>query len=294
MAAEPKPETAAGYRREETEQVEAACLTIATTLGDLMDEVCIVGGLVPSMLIDRGLEASDDPDVGHCGTNDLDVALSVVLMDGERYAEISQRLREAGFRPDETDEGQQTRQRWRLGDLKVTVDFLIAPLSDEKEGGDLQDLEADFAAIVAPGAQLAFDEQITIRLEGRDLNGDLANREIRVCGPGAFTVLKAHAFRRRGLGKDAYDLVYVLRLWPQGVDDVADRLAAHAKSEPDTVREALAILAEDFETIDHLGPRRASRFETGENDDARAADSQGVVDDLLRAYQRLGITNSSP
>lgn len=202
MPPEPKPQTAAGYRREETAQVEAACLTIATELGDLMDELCIVGGLAPSMLIDRSAAAAID-EARHCGTNDLDVGLSAALMDDRRYAEISQRLREGGFRNDDTKEGRPTRQRWRLGALKVTVDFLIAPLSEGKDGGDIQDLEADFAAIVAPGLELAFDEQIPIWLAGRDLKGDLASREVRVAGPGAFTILKALAFRRRGLGKDA-------------------------------------------------------------------------------------------
>lgn len=289
MAPEQKPETAAGYRREETEQVEAACLTVATVLGDLTDEICIVGGLVPSMLIDRASDVDETDQPPHCGTNDLDVGLSAVLMDGERYAEVSRRLREAGFRNDETEAGRPTRQRWRLGTLKVTIDFLIAPLSEDKEGGDLQDLEADFAAIVAPGLQLAFDEQVPIRLDGRDLHGDRASREVWICGPGAFTVLKAHAFRRRGLGKDAYDLVYVLRRWPDGIDDVASRVAAHAGSEPDTVRQALGFLAEDFATIDHVGPRRAARFDAGEDEDALAADAHGAVDDLLPACERLGV-----
>lgn len=288
MPAEQKPQTAAGYQREETEQVEAACLTIATTLGDLMDELCIVGGLVPSMLIDRSSAVGGDV-APHCGTNDLDFGLSAVLMDDRRYAEISQRLREAGFRNDETEQGRPTRQRWRLGTLKVTIDFLIAPLSDDKDGGDIQDLEADFAAIVAPGLELAFDEQVAIRLEGRDLMGDLASREVRVAGPGAFTVLKAFAFRRRGLGKDAYDLVYVLRRWSGGVADIADRVADHARSGSDTVHEALGFLAEDFKTIDHVGPRRAARFEAGEDDEALAADAQGAVDDLLRACERAGV-----
>lgn len=289
MPPEQKPETAAGYQREETEQVEAACLTIATILGDLMSEICIVGGLVPSMLIDRRSDVDETDQAPHCGTNDLDVGLSALLMDDGRYAEISRRLREAGFRNDETQSGRPTRQRWRLGALKVTIDFLIAPLSKDKEGGDLQDLEADFAAIVAPGLQLAFDEQMTIRLDGHDLHGDRASREVSICGPGAFTILKAHAFRRRGLGKDAYDLVYVLRRWPDGIEDVARRLVAHHETEPATVGQALGFLAEDFATIDHLGPRRAARFEAGEDDEALAADARGPVDDLLRSCRLLGV-----
>lgn len=289
MEAEQKPDTAAGYREEETQLVEAACLTVATVIGDLMDDICIVGGLVPSMLIDRRHERGAVEGARHCGTNDLDVGLSAVLMDDKRYTEISRRLREAGFRNDETDEGRATRQRWRLVAIKVRIDFLIAPLSADKRGGEIQDLEADFAAIVAPGLQLAFEEQIPIRLDGKDLSGDRANREIRICGPGAFTVLKAYAFRRRGLGKDAYDLVYVLKHWPHGIEDVANRLAIHVNSDRATALEALGFLTEDFATIDHIGPRRAARFEAGTDDDVLAADAHGAVDDLRRSCTRLGL-----
>ena len=43
-----KPATAAGYRSEYLDLVRATCLYVATKLGDLMDEIVIVGGLVPS------------------------------------------------------------------------------------------------------------------------------------------------------------------------------------------------------------------------------------------------------
>ena len=47
MAPRPKPRHRSGYNREETELVEAVCLTVAVTLGAHMDQLCIVGGLVP-------------------------------------------------------------------------------------------------------------------------------------------------------------------------------------------------------------------------------------------------------
>ena len=285
--AERKPTTAAGYSREQTDQVEAVALTLATILHDQIDDLCVVGGLVPSMLIDRERgDGSAEGWEGHCGTLDLDVGLSIVLLDDSRYAEIARRLREADFEPDANEAGKKTRQRWKLRGFKVTIDFLIAPLGPGKEGGDLQDLEGDFAAIVAPGLQLAFSEQVTIHLEGRDLRGDRASREIHICGPGAFTVLKSHAFRRRGLGKDAYDLAYVLQHWPGGVADVASRLGRHLVSDPGTVADALTILREDFASIEQVGPRQAARFQAGVDDDELAADAHGAVDDLLRLLDR--------
>lgn len=50
MPSADKPRHRSGYSSEETEQVRAACLTVAVTLGAHLDDVCIVGGLVPCAL----------------------------------------------------------------------------------------------------------------------------------------------------------------------------------------------------------------------------------------------------
>ena len=45
-----------------------------------------------------------------------------------------------------------------------------------------------------------------------------------MCGPGAYVVLKALAFRGRGEPKDAYDLFYVLRNYGEGPQSIANAL----------------------------------------------------------------------
>lgn len=274
-----KPLTRWGYDAEETQQVVAATLSVAVVLGDLLDEVCIVGGLVPTLLIDYRREVSAEG--GHCGTNDLDVGLTFAVLNDERYKEIAARLRGAGFRHDETAEGRAVIQRWTMERVDVTIDFLIAPTDDER-GGALKHLESDFGAIVAPGLPLAFDERELIELAGVTLEGDRVSRAIPVCGPGAYVVLKALAFRGRGERKDAYDLNYVLGNWPPGVRDIARRMARLAETNPDTVAEALAHIRDDYETIDHVGPRSVARFLDSGDEDAAAADARGRADDLLR------------
>lgn len=207
-------------------------------------------------------------------------------MDDARYAEIADRLSGAGFRPDRKEDGRQVRQRWRLGELRVTVDFLIARLSDEAPAGGLQNLTADLAAIVIPGLGLAFDEYVAVELDGLDLAGDSCTRSIRCAGPGAFTVLKALAFRNRSERKDAYDLCYVLRRWPATTTDVARRLAEHADRSAQRralVLRALSCLASDFASTGHSGPRQAARFLREPPLPQHAADARGAVDDLLRA-----------
>jgi hypothetical protein len=118
-----KPRHHSGYQRKETALVEAACLTVAVTLGALMDRLCIVGGLAPSLLIDRQAAADPTGEAGHAGTNDLDIGLAVALLHEQQYSEISRRLRQESFEPDVNDRGNPTPQRWRLGELNVTIDW---------------------------------------------------------------------------------------------------------------------------------------------------------------------------
>src|SRR3954467_10671782 len=93
-----KPKRASEYRSEQFELVRATCLYVATKLGDMMDDLVIVGGLVPSLIVDQGTLA-DGVDA-HVGTIDLDVGLQLALLDGGRYRKLTERLRDAGFKMD--------------------------------------------------------------------------------------------------------------------------------------------------------------------------------------------------
>jgi len=107
-----KPTTAAAYSPGQLERVRKTCLYVATKLGDLMNDVVVVGGLVPSLLIEQSPSA-----VGfspYVGTMDLDLGLAFALIEERRYEAITQRLRRAGFEPDTNEQGKVTRQRWRI------------------------------------------------------------------------------------------------------------------------------------------------------------------------------------
>lgn len=281
-----KPRTADGYRGEHLALVRATCLYIATKLGDLMDELVVVGGLVPSLLVDQ--ERGEAGFERHAGTMDLDIGLTAALLDRGRYREISDRLRRSGFAQDENAAGNPTRQRWKIeAQGKVTIDFLIPPMSPEERGGSLRDLEPDFAAVVAPGLQLAFRDRVLISLSGETIAGEDATRNIWVCGAGAFVVLKALAFDFRGENKDAYDVFYVLRNYGASIEDVVERLRPLLDDE-NTIR-AIEILQRDFLSDNGVGPRRVAEFQTGRPDAAIQADVVGFVGELLR---RLGASAS--
>jgi hypothetical protein len=66
------------------------------------------GGLVPSLLIKQD-ELPAGTEV-HVGTMDLDIGLTLALLDEGRYRTLTERLRRAGFEQDINEEGNPTRQ----------------------------------------------------------------------------------------------------------------------------------------------------------------------------------------
>ncbi len=264
-----KPTTAAGYTDAQVALVRATCLYVATKLGDLMDELVIIGGLVPSLIVDQSNLAEGVE--RHVGTLDLDIGLSIAVLTEQHYRTVAERLRAAHFKPDENEKGNQTNQRWKIeGVGKVTVDFLIPPTREDDKPGALRNLEEDFAAVIAPGLHLAFRDNMTITLTGETILGERATRDVRVCGPGAYVVLKALAFANRGENKDAYDLYYVVRNYADGPLDVAKRVLA--LGEDPKRAEAVDIVRRDFLDVRAVGVMRATAFILGE----------GVADDDLR------------
>ena len=64
------------------------------TLGDLLNDLIVVGGLVTSLLIpDESLPTGEDV---HIGTMDLDLGLSLAILDRKRYEDLTQRLNRSG------------------------------------------------------------------------------------------------------------------------------------------------------------------------------------------------------
>jgi len=272
------------YSRAQLDRVRATCLYVATKLGDLLDEVVVVGGLVPSLIIDqRKLPAGADR---HLGTFDLDLGLALALLDQERYRTLSERLREAGFSTDVNEQGARTRQRWRIQTprrIKVTVDFLILSSRKDDRAGSLRTLERDFAAFIIPGLRRAFLDRQSVHLSGRTIFRERAARNVWVCGAGAFVALKALAFEARGYNKDAYDLYYMVRNYGRGIEDVAARLLPILR-EPEAA-EIPRILKANFLDIDGPGPVRVAQFLSGGLNEELQADVVGFMEHLIRVCE---------
>jgi hypothetical protein len=243
-----------------------------------MDDLVIVGGLVPNLIISQspppaGAEA-------HVGTQDLDIGFSLGVLNSDRYQEIAERLRGAGFNPDVNENQNPTFQRWRLKQsVNVTVDFLIPQTAQDEIGGTVKHFEKDFGAVITPGLELAFQDRIKVSISGQTPFGEEAARDIWVCGPGAYIILKALAFDNRGENKDAYDLFYVLRNFGSGYEEVVEHFLPFVENEHG--EKAIEILKRDFSNPGSVGPVRVARFKFGFPDQETQVEVAGFVNQVL-------------
>ena len=275
-----KPKTAAAYSSADTERSRQALLLLARVLGrDLMEDVTVVGGLVPTLLVDPRADPPLSVADAHCGTLDVDVAFSLAVLDEERYTAIANRLRSARFAPDRNDDRNPTRQRWVFEETRI--DFLIEPVGTRDRG--IQSFDATFGAQIMRGLDLAFLDREQIVIEGTILgDGHAATDQVWIAGPGSLIILKCLALDGRNEPKDAYDIVHTLIHWHLGISDIAARIQRLRQHRPVLVDEALAVLVERFATIDRAGPGQVARFRGAPDDDNVKQDARGIVAALLR------------
>lgn len=275
------PSYATDYTPDQIERTRQTLLQVLVALGDFQPDVVLVGGLVPTLLVDQVEAAARDD--AHVGSVDVDLGIRLAVVDEERYDALAERLLTRGFVPDLNKSGRPRKQTWRYdrADGSVVIDFLIDETeTDGHDWGLVLPLTNDLGALRALGLALAFDDAEDRQVEGTTLDGDAATRPVRVCGPAAFVVLKAIAHRNRGKEKDAYDLLYVVRNWPTGPEDVAERW--RSLGDHPAVGAALAVLQADFLSEAGVGPRNASRFLYGRVDDPYVADAVGDLARFVR------------
>jgi hypothetical protein len=235
------------------------CLTIAGALQELGGYITVVGGLVPSLLIDQ--ESRAEGFHAHAGTRDLDLGIDIGIADDAELAALGARLRLGGFIPRQTAGGGEIAPSWCYQEQpNLRIDLLV-PASAKNPHLTRASIGEGLSAAAFSGLEFAFRDRVPVQLSGTTLKGKPASAMIYCCGPASYVVLKVLAFMRRGEDKDAYDLVYLLRFWPAGIQAVAAALTSWRDEE--LVNTALRNLAGMFADLDSPGSASYSRFRQG-------------------------------
>ncbi|MDO8963344.1 MAG: hypothetical protein Q7W30_02510 [Coriobacteriia bacterium] len=246
------------YPPDAVEAAKSVMVELVHILGEYRDEMIIVGGWVPFLLM---------PDAsGHVGSTDVDIALNHLAETDEVYANISAILVEHDY---VQDKGQPF--IWfkdvesQGGVIAVEVDFLAGEYGGTGKRHRTQ-LVQDMKPRKARGADLLFDESVERQIEARLPSGAIDTVTVRVACVVPYLVMKSSALDSRVKEKDAYDIWFTIANYPGGVSAVAEEFEPLAKH--GLVVQALAILESKFASTEHFGPASVALFMEADGEEA--------------------------
>ena len=186
----------------------------------------------------------------HVGTFDVDLVINDKYLNETGSETIEDILLANGYKHG-TEPGRYFKKLDIDGNpIIVPVDFLVSEQRHipRNEFFDITGIDA----ISSPGCELSFEVNDTVTLDGSLPDGSHYSTAIKSAGVVALIVMKAHAMSIRKKTKDAYDIWFCLANSPGNIESVAQAFKPHVGKS--SVIRALALLSENFESIDARGP----------------------------------------
>jgi hypothetical protein len=272
--------TTADYPPDAVEAAKSVLVELVHILGEYRDDMVIVGGWVPPLLM---------PDSrGHVGSTDVDVALNHLAANDEAYARISTLLRGHGYEQD----GKQPFIWYRSvemdgGSVVVEIDFLAGEYGGRGRKHRTQQVQ-DLKPRKARGADLLFSGFVEREISSRLPGGSLDTVVVKVAGVVPYIVMKGAALSSRVKEKDAYDIWFTLSNYPGGVGAIATEFEAVAGH--GLVLETIGALGAKFASPEHFGPASVADFLELDGDEADLVkrDAYERVQALLAALPSSG------
>lgn len=250
-----KPRTFRDYDSTRIALAESALLSIWECLGDLRDQLVLVGGLTPKYLCG---EAQGPADLPRPATLDVDIGIAVSADQGH-HGTLYHKLKDLGF--EWSNEADSNRFVAVIGGVEIYVDFL----TEDPDRSHFGSISFDLIQVTQmPGINRALASPRIVTVTGTDLHGKHRSHQVRVCDVGPFLVLKLRAFARRMENKDAFDVYYTMRNFTSGTADVVAGFAAEREAENPAFEDAWKCLNEHFSSERAAGPVATAEFVVGE------------------------------
>ena len=238
------------YNKLAVDAAHSVLLELARILGEYRADIAVIGGWVPSLLLENAEEK-------HIGSIDVDIAINHKTIGDCGYETIRSLLKKHGY-----TEGKQPFIFFRdvqVGSetINVEVDLLAGEYSGTGNGHRTQKIQ-DIRARKARGCELAFEIQSHKTVEGWLPNGAKDSATVRVAGIVSFIVMKGMALHDRIKEKDAWDIYYCMKNYPGGIDTLIEDFHPHLSNA--LVSEGLHKIAKKFASVGHFGPVAVADF----------------------------------
>ena len=246
---------ATDYDDRSAHAVHMVLVELGQVLGAHRDAIVIIGGAVPSLLIKNR---------GHIGTLDIDLDLDPDKLADHGYADLVEKLLAEGYERD--IKGLKPFQIRRTVDLRdggpsvaVIVDLLMP--KGAKTRKNRPQLIQGLRVQEADGAEIALRHNLKLLIEGTMPDGRPNKVKMLVASIPALLVMKGYALVQRAKKKDAYDIYFCIRNYPDGLDKLAD--ACRPLLVDPVAKEGLSNIAAKFDSADDYGPATVRMFLDG-------------------------------
>ncbi len=260
------------YGEIEVNACKAVLLELVHLLGEIKDEMVIIGGWTPTFLLPQ----SNEP---HIGSLDIDLALNFSKIPDDTYKTILRAFTKRGY----TQDRQQPFRFFRAvkvegaEPINVEINLMAGEYGGTCKGHRTQKVQ-DVRARKARGCDLAFDAAVTVTLDGKLPDGGKDSASFKVAGIVPFLVMKGMAMYERVKEKDAYDIYYCVEHFPGGIERLAAEFKSFIKNK--LVIESLGKIKSKFASVEHIGPKWvADFFEVTEKED------RDII--VRRAYEKV-------
>lgn len=237
-------------------------LEVSHVLGEYRDNIVIIGGWVPELIVSKD----------HLGSLDVDLALDHRKISDECYRSIQELLLARGYFQKEGDQPFKFYRSVTVDDKEIIVEVDL--LAGEYEGTGQSRRHQNVQNIKmrkARGSDLAFRFYEEVIISGILPGGGEDSTTIRVASIVSFLVMKGMALHDRLKEKDAWDIYFCIRHFPGGMDALVHKMLPHRKNR--LIREGLMKIKDKFSSVRAIGPKFVADFE-GITDEAERALSQ--------------------
>jgi hypothetical protein len=270
------------YTPPETQACLSVLVEVMTVLGEFRENIVIVGGNVPPLLIKSA-------GVKHPGTMDIDLALDNRLISNDSYQTIVETLKARDYyqkkgeqpyvfyRDVETETGK---------NITVKIDLLAGEYGGTRRWHRHQKIQ-DARARKARGCDLVFDNPVKVKVKSRLPNGATHEVTVKVSAIGPFLVTKGMALWGRIKEKDAYDIYYCCRHYPGGIPALVRDIRPLMDNK--LAREGFGKIKARFTTTNSIGPVGVADFLGEEDREERLRIQREAFELVNKLMAELGI-----
>jgi len=245
--------TKSDYTEQEVQACFSVLLELMTLLGEYREDIVLVGGGVPPLLIPSAKEK-------HFGTIDVDIALDFKHIGTERYKTILEILKKKRYyqKPDKqpfvffrdiTDE--------KGHSMTIELNLLSGEYGGTGRSHRHQTVQ-DVRARKARGCDLVFDNAVKVKISGNLPDGAENEVTIKVASIGPFLVTKGMALWESYKEKNAYDIYYCCKYYPGGIESLAEAIKPIVNNK--LAKEGLGKIRSKFVTVNSVGPNWVADF----------------------------------